>query len=74
MSTIQPKPHVVQLDPLLREPARRKATGISRSAWYEMMEKGRAPKPVRIGGRSVAWRTSDLISWMASLESNGSGK
>lgn len=59
------------LDPLLREPARRAVTGISRSFWYDLMSKGEAPKPVAVGARAVAWRASDLKKWADSRAQQG---
>lgn len=41
-------------------------TGCSRSAWYEAMRTGTAPKPVRIGARAVAWRSQDIDAFIAS--------
>ena len=40
---------------------------ISRSGWYQGVKDGRFPAPVRLGPRSVAWRTSDIQSLIASL-------
>lgn len=62
------------IDPLLREPARREATGVSRSAWNEMEKQGLAPARVRIGLRAVAWRTSDLMRWVDARQSCGAVK
>ena len=43
-------------------------TGLSRPAIYvEMRERG-LPRPVRVGSKSVRWRLSELVAWMASLE------
>ena len=43
-------------------------TGLSRPAIYvEMRERG-LPRPVRVGSKSVRWRLSELVTWMASLE------
>lgn len=62
------------LDPLVREPVRRQVTGTSRSAWYELMGKGEAPKPVRIGARAVAWRSSDLQKWIDERTQQGAAQ
>lgn len=62
------------LDPLLREPSRRSVTGLSRSAWYSLMEKGEAPKPVPIGARAVAWRASDLQKWIEARTQQGAAQ
>lgn len=62
------------LDPLLREPSRREVTGVSRSAWYDLMAKNEAPKPVHVGSRAVAWRASDLKKWAESRQSRGAAQ
>lgn len=47
-------------DQLLRLPAVLAVLSVSRSTFYTMMEQGRAPQPVRVGARAVAWRKSDI--------------
>ena len=49
----------------IREPERRSITGVPTSTWYEMMDEGRAPKPVPIGPRAVAWLLSELSEWQS---------
>lgn len=66
--------HETATDPLLREPARRSVTGVSRSAWYALQEKGEAPKPVAIGARAVAWRASDLQKWVQARTQQGAAE
>jgi prophage regulatory protein len=34
--------------------------GSSQSAWYEDVKAGRAPSPVKIGERAVAWYEPDI--------------
>lgn len=36
----------------------------SRSSIYRLMDEGKFPKPVRIGGRSVFWVQSEIIDFM----------
>ena len=43
-------------------------TGLSKNAIYKFMREGRFPRPVKLKGRAVAWRKSDLDAWIASLE------
>ena len=33
---------------------------VSRSTWYDGIKAGRFPPSVPLGGRSVAWRSSDI--------------
>lgn len=42
-------------------------TGKSRSSLYRDVAAGTFPAPVKIGQRSVAWRSTDIESWLASL-------
>lgn len=46
---------------------------VSQSAWYRMIAEGYAPKPIRLGRRSVAWRLGDILSvargeWQTSVQ------
>lgn len=42
--------------------------GVSRTTIYEWVKKGQFPKPVKIGGRAIAWRASDLNQWAENPE------
>jgi prophage regulatory protein len=53
---------------LIRERDRRIKTGVPRSTWYELMAKGLAPQPVKLGERSVAWVEDELEAWMRELQ------
>ena len=53
---------------LIRERDRRIKTGVPRSTWYALMAEGIAPKPVKLGPRSVAWIEDELEAWMRELE------
>lgn len=48
----------------VREVLRR--VGVSRSTWLDWVRDGHAPQPVRLGPKKhlVAWRASDILSWM----------
>ena len=39
-------------------------TGLSRSTIYMLMQNGQFPKPVRIGGRAVAWPEAEVEAWL----------
>ena len=39
-------------------------TGLSRSAIYDMMDRGEFPRPVRITRKAVAWPESKLAEWL----------
>jgi prophage regulatory protein len=38
-------------------------TGLGRAQIYEKMTEGTFPKPVRIGGRAVAWIEAEIDQW-----------
>jgi prophage regulatory protein len=48
---------------MLKLPAVVRETALSRSAIYAAIAVGRFPSPVRIGVRSVAWRSDDIAAW-----------
>lgn len=41
---------------------------VSRASIYEWMKNGTFPKPVKLGVRRVAWRSSDINKWLADRE------
>lgn len=52
-------------DTLLRRPQVEALTGLSRSTLYLFIQKSNFPAPVRLGARSVAWRESEVLQWIA---------
>lgn len=51
-------------DTLLRLPAVKAATGLSRSTIYDWTTKGQFPKAIPLGGNLVAWLASDIEAWI----------
>ncbi|MBU0909857.1 MAG: AlpA family transcriptional regulator [Proteobacteria bacterium] len=49
---------------LLRLPVVTEITGLKRSAIYQKMDEGIFPRPVKLGSRSVAWRSDDIQKWI----------
>ncbi len=45
-------------------------TGISRSSIYLKMKNKEFPEPVKLGRRSVAWRSEDIQRFLESLRQN----
>lgn len=39
-------------------------TGLSRTRRWELEKEGKFPKRIKLSERAVAWRLSDLMSWM----------
>lgn len=42
-------------------------TGLSKSTIYRMVGAQTFPKPVKVGGKTVRWRESDIDGWMSQL-------
>jgi len=49
---------------IAREAQRRELTGIPTSSWYDLQNAGLAPKPIKLGVRSVGWLVSELEAWV----------
>ena len=54
---------------LIRLKQVREACALSRSELYRRIGRGEFPKPVAIGQRAVAWRSSDIQAWIAARTS-----
>jgi prophage regulatory protein len=52
-------------DSILRLPAVKIRTGLSRSTIYLRVSEGTFPKPVSLGGRAVGWVEAEIQSWLA---------
>jgi prophage regulatory protein len=53
-------------DTILRLPAVKTSTGLSRSTVYLRIAQGEFPKPVNLGGRAVGWPASEVAALNAS--------
>ena len=49
---------------ILRLPAVKARTGLSRSTIYLRISEGRFPKPVSLGGRAVGWVEAEVDDWL----------
>jgi len=49
---------------ILRLPAVKTRTGLSRSTIYLRISEGRFPKPVSLGGRAVGWVEAEIDDWL----------
>jgi predicted DNA-binding transcriptional regulator AlpA len=59
MSTNTPRP-----DRFVREPEREHITGEPTSTWYDLQNRGLAPRPYPLGVRTVAWSFNELTDWV----------
>ncbi len=49
---------------ILRLPAVKDQTGLSRSTIYLRIKKGDFPKPISLGDRAVGWLEKDIDDWL----------
>ena len=49
---------------ILRLPAVKARTGLSRSSIYKFVAEGRFPRAVHIGPRSVGWLEAEIDEWL----------
>ncbi|MGC0155276.1 helix-turn-helix transcriptional regulator [Chromobacterium vaccinii] len=63
MNAVAPSPS----QPLrfLRLPEVITTCGLSRSSVYDAIKRGHFPAPVSLGGKSVAWLSSEIEGWMS---------
>lgn len=52
---------------ILRLPAVKARTGLSRSTIYLRMAQGSFPEPYAIGTRAVGWLEADIDRWLSEL-------
>lgn len=45
-------------------------SSLGRSCFYQLISEGRAPRPVHLSERRVAWVESEVDSWLESLISS----
>jgi prophage regulatory protein len=51
-------------DTILRLPAVKAATGLSRSTIYERISAGTFPKPIPLGDHAIGWLASEVGAWI----------
>jgi prophage regulatory protein len=51
-------------DSILRLPAVKTRTGLSRSTIYLRISQGTFPRPVSLGGRAVGWLEAEIQEWL----------
>ena len=49
---------------ILRLPAVKTRTGLSRSTIYLRVSQGAFPRPVSLGGRAVGWLEEEIQEWL----------
>ena len=51
-------------DKILRLPAVKERTGLSRSSVYQKIGSGEFPKAIPLGARAVGWLESEIDAWI----------
>lgn len=52
------------MNKMLRLPAVKARTGLSRSTIYLRILKGTFPRPISLGGRAVGWIEAEVDDWL----------
>jgi prophage regulatory protein len=52
---------------LIAEPECRRRTGLSRAQRWRLERDGKFPRRLRLGPRTVRWRLSEVLAWIANL-------
>ena len=52
------------LHTILRIPAVKTSTGLSRSTIYLRIAEGTFPRPISLGGRAVGWLEAEIQEWL----------
>ena len=50
---------------ILRLPAVKARTGLSRSTIYLRVAEGKFPRPISLGARAVGWLDAEIEAWLA---------
>lgn len=61
----------LRLPQIIGTPGKPGPLPVSRSTFYTMIADGRAPKPVKLGPRAVAWRSEDIRAMLDRLSDDG---
>ena len=61
------------IETMLRLPAVRTATGLSKAGIYAKIKAGVFPRPVKLGERASAWLASEISAWQAQRKAQRDG-
>ena len=56
------------MDKLLRRQQVEEIVGLNKSRIYVLMRDDKFPLPLRVGGKAVRWRESELSEWIETRE------
>ena len=63
------RPDMTVFPRLLTRPEVEEVVGLSCATVYRLMASGDFPRPIRLGGRAVRWKSDDLLVWIESRPS-----
>lgn len=49
---------------LIRKPVVRARVGLSDVTIWRLVRDGKFPRPIRIGKRAIAWKSTDIEAWI----------
>ena len=52
-------------DTFLRAEEVTRVTGVPRATRYELIARGKFPRPIKLSERMVAWSAAEIADWMA---------
>jgi prophage regulatory protein len=55
----------MEVESILRLPAVKARTGLSRSSIYLLVSRGQFPRPISLGARAVGWIEKEISSWIS---------
>lgn len=59
------------IDPLLRLPQVLAIVPVGRSTWWNWVSTGKAPKGIKLGEKTTAWRKSSIQKFVDDLDKEG---
>jgi len=45
---------------------------IGKSTWWKWVAEGKAPKPIKLGIKTTAWKAQDIAAFIAEIDQQGS--
>jgi prophage regulatory protein len=52
---------------ILRRAEVEQTTGLPRAAIYDKIARGKFPRPIKLGKRSVGWLETEIVAWQTAL-------
>jgi len=62
------------MEKVLKLPELKSATGLGKTAIYDLMQEGGFPRPIRLSQRAVGWISSEIEQWLAARPRSTGGR